>query len=108
MSMSPSQGDDHGGRIGVRVPSNYSTAIDQIQNELDYHAGPHENVSKSDVVRMSLESFFKELDQLGVLPEETRDLLDDDLLANAGTDDLRLPGANHQAVQNVLEDGDEE
>jgi len=103
MSMSPSQCDDHGGRIGVRVPSNYSTAVDQIQNELNYHAGAHDNVTKSDVVRMSLEVLFQELDQLGVLPEETRDLMDDYLLANAGDEELALPGVRHQAIRNVVE-----
>ncbi|SFH07797.1 hypothetical protein SAMN04488063_0112 [Halopelagius inordinatus] len=72
--------------MGIRVPPHYETAVEQIANELDYRAGPHKSVSKSEVARRALRLYFAALDQAGYLPPETRDLLDDDLHANGGGD----------------------
>ncbi len=88
--MPQSTTDELGGRIGLRVPSNISTAYEQVANELDYEAGPHESVRKSDLIRDALERHLAYLAEQGKLPEETRDLLDDDLIANAGGDGLEV------------------
>lgn len=84
--MPQSTTNELGGRIGLRVPSNISTAYEQVANELDYEAGAHESVRKSDLIREALRHHLRRLDEQGKLPEETRDLLDDDLIADAGGD----------------------
>lgn len=80
----PDQTDSLGGSIGFRVPANVNTAYEQIANERDYEAGAHDTVNKSDVLRDALIEYLD--NHFDELPEETRDLLDDDLVANAGGD----------------------
>ncbi len=82
--MPPSNSDELGGHIGFRVPSNVNTAYEQIANLRDFEAGAHDTVNKSDVLREALIEYLD--NHYDDLPEETRDLLDDDLVANAGGD----------------------
>jgi len=82
--MPQSTPDELGGRIGFRVPSNVNTAYEQIANLKDFEAGAHATVNKSDILREALEEYLN--NHYEELPEETRDLLDDDLIANAGGD----------------------
>ena len=77
-----------GGRIGFRVPSNVNTAYEQVANERSYAAGPHTTVNKSDVLREALVWYLTHLNDADELPEETRDLLDEDLIANAGSGEV--------------------
>lgn len=80
----PDHNESLGGSIGFRVPADVNAAYEQIANERNYHAGPHETVNKSDVLRDALKEYL--LNHYDELPQETRDLLDDDLIANAGGD----------------------
>jgi hypothetical protein len=59
-----------------------NTAAEQVANERDYEAGAHESVNKSDILRDALTEYFEQ--HYDELPEEARDLLDDDLVADAG------------------------
>lgn len=83
----PDHNDDLGGQIGLRVPADVNAAYEQIANERNYEAGAHSTVNKSDVLREALEEWLN--NHFDELPEETRDLLDDDLIANAGAGEVQ-------------------
>jgi len=91
--MPPSQDDSLGAQIGVRVPAHLNTAAEQIANLRNYQVGPHESFYKSDTVREALEVYIFVLGKAGKLPEETRELLDGDLKADAGEGGLPSPDA---------------
>lgn len=87
--MPPNQ-DDGMPTLAVRVPSNYLTALEQIAHA---ESSPHERVYKSEITREALRAHFRALADDDELPEETRDLLDDDLVADGGRVDRATASA---------------
>jgi len=86
--MAPTDSDEMKARFTLRLPSNLNTAVDRVANELDYRAGAHDRVTKSEVIRDAVEKHLVDMYQSGELSEETSDLLDEDLKANAGKGEI--------------------
>ena len=76
--MAPNQGSQGMPRIGARVPSNVIEAAEILAAE---RYDRHDKWNRSRVVREALLQYLLSQEDL---PEEGRDLLDEDLLANAG------------------------
>jgi hypothetical protein len=70
-------------RANVRVPTNLQEAAELLARERDYQSR-NDDWSKARVMREALALYLPQQDDL---PEEAKDLLDDDLLANAGSDE---------------------
>lgn len=86
--MAPNQ-DENGGRahIGAQVPTNHAEALFQLAQHRSTRA---DRTTQSDLIREAISEYLPKQDDL---PEETRDLLDDDLLANAGGDEFGGDGS---------------
>lgn len=67
-------------RANVRVPTNLQEGAELLARDRNY-SNRNDNWTKSRIFREALKLYLPLQDDL---PEEARDLLDDDLLANAG------------------------
>jgi len=75
------EGDPSMSQIGVYLPNNLKEALFLLAHE---RSEPRESTSASSLARDYIRDGLSEEDDL---PEEVLDLLDDDLVANAGGED---------------------
>lgn len=68
-----------GGRFTLRLGSNRLTALEQLAYA---RSSPHNMVNRTELMREAVDLYLEE--NYDELPEESKDLLDDDLVANAG------------------------
>jgi Arc/MetJ-type ribon-helix-helix transcriptional regulator len=89
-------------RANVRVPTNLQEAAELLARERDY-ASRSESWSKARIVREALELYLPHQDDL---PGEAADLLDDDLVANAGGGEVSvdIEGASDQDIEQAIEE----
>lgn len=71
-------------KLTVRLPTNKKSALEKTAFE---RSTAHEKVSASEIAREAIDQWFQEQDQQNQLPEEVRDELDENLLADAGTEE---------------------
>jgi len=71
-------------RANVRIPSNLQEAATRLAAERDYK-NRNEDWSKARIIREALQGYLPNQDDL---PEEARDLLDNDLVSNAGGEEV--------------------
>lgn len=69
-------------RANVRIPSHLLEAAEMLAEE---RYSRHNKVSRAEIIRVALRAYLPEQDDL---PEEARDLLDDDHEANAGAGEV--------------------
>lgn len=80
--MPPVQDGDEGmSQIGVYLPTNIKEALFQLAHE---RSEPRDNVTASGLAREYITDALAEEAENGDVPGEVADLLDDDLVANAG------------------------
>lgn len=77
--MTPEPGDGQRPRVAAAVPTNHKTALDYVAT---VESTPGNRKYTADVIRDAIELYLSE--NYEDLPEEARDLLDDDLVADAG------------------------
>ena len=77
--MMPNQDSGSMSRLTSFVPPNIKNAVVLLAHE---RSTPYETVGQSEVGREAIEEYLS--NHYDELPEEARDLLDDDLKANAG------------------------
>jgi len=82
--MRPGQGEDGTSHLGVRVPTNFKSAVEKTAYDL---STPHQKVTKSEIMREALSLWFQF--NINSIPEEAKDDLDDDLVSNAGSGSLK-------------------
>ncbi len=76
--MTPHQGDETKSRVAADVSTNKKDALVKLAHS---RSDAYEKVSMADLVRDALDEYLSRQDDL---PEEARDDLDADLVANAG------------------------
>lgn len=77
----PNQDDGENPRIAAAIPSNQKTALEYVAQD---RSNPGNRTYVADVVRDGIEEWLSH--HTDELPEEAKDLLDEDLVANAGED----------------------
>lgn len=77
--MPPAKADGSRSHIGAEIPTNHKEALFLLAKYRSVEQ--RENVTFSDLVRDYIEAGLKAEEKL---PEEVADLLDEDMLANAG------------------------
>jgi hypothetical protein len=81
--MSPGQGDGTRPRVAAAVPPNQKFALDVLADD---RSSPGNRTYVAELLREAVENYLQTVD----LPEEARDALDDDLIANAGAGDSEI------------------
>ena len=81
--MPPAKADGSKSHIGAEIPTNHKEALFLLAKYRSVEQ--RENVTFSDLVRDYIERGLRSEEEL---PEEVRDLLDEDLLANAGGEEV--------------------
>lgn len=77
----PGQESDGMSKVGADVPTNIHEALYQLSKIRDAQTPRDENISQASIIRRYIREGLQREEEL---PEEVRDLLDEDLLANAG------------------------
>jgi hypothetical protein len=80
--MGSNQATGDKSRVSANIPTNQKEALFLLAKQRS--ARQRENVSMAEILRDYIEQGLEHEDDL---PEEARDLLDDDLIANAGDTD---------------------
>lgn len=80
--MTPETGDGQRPRVAAAVPTNHKQALDYIASE---RSQPGNRTYTAEVVREAIQEWLHH--HSDELPEEARDLLDDDVKSNNGGDD---------------------
>lgn len=81
--MGTNQATGETSRIAAEVPTNQKEALFLLAKHRS--ARQRSNVPMAQLLREAVEIYLEDADDL---PEEVRDLLDDDLLANAGGEEV--------------------
>ena len=83
--MVSNQSDGTNPRITASVPTNHKQALDSVAME---RSNPGNRAYTADVVREAIEEWLG--NHYDELPAESKDLLDDDLKANAGSGEITV------------------
>jgi len=98
--------------LSARVKNGTKTALVQYAHQKNVEAGPYEDVCPGTIQRRAVRELLRR--EWDDLPQEAKDALDDDLVANAGGDEetdggvtVELEGATDEDVEHAL-NGDQE
>lgn len=94
-AMTPEPGDGERPRVAAAVPTNHKQVLDYAA---DQRSSPGNRAYTAEIVREAIEEWIHR--HASELPEEARDLLDDDLLANAGGEEVSVEIGDAQEVEN--------
>jgi hypothetical protein len=91
----PAQGDDEGmSHLGGDIPNNHKEALFQIAKNRTTRT---DRVTMADLQREAIKLWLAREAKANALSEEVRDLLDDDLKADAG-------GSDEELINDILDD----